>query len=384
MTDVYTPYETGLRALLARLGPNHPRYDDALVYQQRLTENVAAARRYGDTEARRAGRAEIVDRLNALAQQALGLSYNALCQSAHDDDERHRAAPPLGEAAPVTQVNTGGGAYVAGNVVVQGGDFVGRDKLAEPRRPAPAARPTVPAEGEPLALLAAALEARRLLLVWADVPFPPQERPTGPAALVINRWREAASRLPGTPFDFAHGRPWPLTGLPPLTILSLDPGDRLERAFRYGGEPLDVVCTRADLPARERHTLLKLAGDLKSRTGLLLAWDDVRQASDHPDKAHLLREAGRVAQDGAVLALAPSPDDAVARMWRELVAPAVRGARHHVALGPAGFAWPEPLTRLDGEVEEVLSALAHMVPPPPLEAAEDGASELDSSCERPK
>jgi len=76
--DVYTPYEAGLRALLARLGSGHARYTEALTYQQRLTENVAAARRYGDTETRRAERSEIVDRLNALAMEALGVSYSAL------------------------------------------------------------------------------------------------------------------------------------------------------------------------------------------------------------------------------------------------------------------------------------------------------------------
>jgi hypothetical protein len=282
-------------------------------------------------------------------------------------------AEPAGAAKPpvIHQVNTGGAAYIGGNVVLHGGDFVSRDKHVgqDPASAERSVRPAVPSEGEPLALLAAALEARRLLLIWADVPFPPQERLSDPPALVINRWREAASGLPGTPFDFAHGRPWPLTGLPPLTILSLDPSDRLERAFRYAGVPLEVVCTQAAVPARERHTLLKLGGDLDGRTGLLLDWGDVRQASDGPDKAHLLREARRVAQHGAVLALAPSPDEALARMWRELVAPAARRAKHRFVLGPAGFGWPEPLTRLEGEVGEVLSALADRVVPPPLEDA---------------
>ncbi len=307
---------------------------------------------------------------------------------------------PAPQPPVIHQVNTGGAAYIGGNVVLHGGDFVSGDQTkartssAMESRPTssgsvgqsatesrstlpgdvgqvsiPADRPAVPSEGEPLALLAATLEARRLLLVWAAVPFPPQERLSDPPALVINRWQEAASGLPGTPFDFAHGRPWPLTGLPPLSILSLDPSDRLERAFRYAGTPLEVVCTQADVPARERHTLLKLGGDLDGRTGLLLDWGDVRQASEDPDKAHLLRGGRRVARDGAVLALVPSPDDAVARMWRELVDPAVRGAKHHFVLGPAGFAWPEPLTRLEGEVEEVLSALADAAIPPPLEDA---------------
>ena len=121
MTDVYTPYETGLRALLERLGRDHARYDDALTYQQRLTENLAASRRYGDTEGRRAERAEIVDRLNALALDTLRVSYSALCRSEEE----------ASEVTPTTRVDTGGGAYVAGNVTVQGGDFVGRDQCCQ-------------------------------------------------------------------------------------------------------------------------------------------------------------------------------------------------------------------------------------------------------------
>ena len=389
MSDVYTPYETGLRALLERLGHDHVRYDEALVYQQRLTENIKAARRYGDTETRRAERAEIVDRLNGLALDSLGVSYSSLCRS---EEGAQDTAPPLGEAT--TRIDTGGGAYVAGNVTVQGGDFVGQDqtntkstKNEVGRVSIPAdyyPRPTVPTEGQPLALIAAALEARRLLLVWADVLFPPEERPTAPAALLIDRWQEAAASLPGTPFDFAHGEPWPLTGLPPLIILSMDPSDRLERAFRYAGVPLNVVRARKDVPARAQHNLLKLGGDLYSRTGLLLTWDAVREASSDPDKVHMLREARRAAstssargaRDGVVLALAPSPDDALARLWRELVGPALRGAAHQFVLGPAGFNWPESLTRLDGEAEEVLSALADVVVPPPLEPVDADTESL--------
>lgn len=79
LSDSYSLYETGLRQLLDRLGGGHPRYGEALVYQQRLAENMAGARRYGDTETRRAERAEIVGHLNELALTALGMSFNELC-----------------------------------------------------------------------------------------------------------------------------------------------------------------------------------------------------------------------------------------------------------------------------------------------------------------
>jgi len=79
----YWPYEVGVRQLLNRMKTlNHPDYRDALVYQQRLTENIAKARLYGDTDTRQAERSEVIDRLNGLALTALGVSFNDLCDQA--------------------------------------------------------------------------------------------------------------------------------------------------------------------------------------------------------------------------------------------------------------------------------------------------------------
>ena len=138
-----------------------------------------------------------------------------------------------------------------------------------------------PSPEESLMLFATALRQRRFLLVWADVPFPPEERPPRNPAQTINRWQEAALALPPSPFDFFHGRPWPLAQLPPLPILSLDPTDRLESAFRYAGVPLHTVRTRRDLPRPDQHNLFKLGGDLAARTGLFLSWEDVVTAVSH-------------------------------------------------------------------------------------------------------
>jgi len=79
MSDVFTAYETGLTRLLERMDKEHPRYSEALTLQSRLLENIIQARRYGDTETRRAERAQIVDTLNLLALQALGIDFNGLC-----------------------------------------------------------------------------------------------------------------------------------------------------------------------------------------------------------------------------------------------------------------------------------------------------------------
>lgn len=79
--DIYTTYETGLSKLLARIGQNHPRYSEALVYQQRLFESIAQARRYGDTETTRAERARVIDRLNEVSVSVLGTAFNELCNT---------------------------------------------------------------------------------------------------------------------------------------------------------------------------------------------------------------------------------------------------------------------------------------------------------------
>jgi tetratricopeptide (TPR) repeat protein len=75
--DIY--YETGLLQLLERIGQEHPSYQEALVYQQRLHDNFALSRLYGDTETLRAERSKIVDGLNRLALSTLGISFNELC-----------------------------------------------------------------------------------------------------------------------------------------------------------------------------------------------------------------------------------------------------------------------------------------------------------------
>jgi hypothetical protein len=76
--DIYTAYETGLGQLLRRLGQDHPRYSQALVYQQRLLENISQSRRYGDIVTLQAERSEIIAGLNALALSQLGTSFNEL------------------------------------------------------------------------------------------------------------------------------------------------------------------------------------------------------------------------------------------------------------------------------------------------------------------
>lgn len=77
--DLFSAYELGVERLLAQMGASHARYGEALVYQQRLLENIGRARRFGDTNLRQADRAEIIEQLNGAALAVLGISFNKLC-----------------------------------------------------------------------------------------------------------------------------------------------------------------------------------------------------------------------------------------------------------------------------------------------------------------
>lgn len=77
--DNFSRYEIGLSKFEARLEETRPYYGNFLAYEQRLIENIMSARRYGDTEARRSERSEIINHLNELALFAFGLSFNKLC-----------------------------------------------------------------------------------------------------------------------------------------------------------------------------------------------------------------------------------------------------------------------------------------------------------------
>jgi len=103
VADIFTPDEKGLASLLEKLGPQHPRLSEAHTYQYRLTEIIASTRRYGDTEQRRANRAEIVDHLNQLALETIGLAFHELCLTdispTHNDflDSLQFVTVPAGE-----------------------------------------------------------------------------------------------------------------------------------------------------------------------------------------------------------------------------------------------------------------------------------------------
>lgn len=101
--DVYASYEHGLRQLLHQLGRSHPQFTTALSFEQRLRENIAVARQNGDTEQRRAERAEIVARLNELALATLEMSFNELCHGSDTSPAAPAHVPnPFGQTGRIT------------------------------------------------------------------------------------------------------------------------------------------------------------------------------------------------------------------------------------------------------------------------------------------
>lgn len=78
MGKVWRQYSHGLSQLLGKLGQDHPSYTEAWILQQRLLENLARARLYGDTDTTRAERTQILGGLDRLALAAVGVKFSAL------------------------------------------------------------------------------------------------------------------------------------------------------------------------------------------------------------------------------------------------------------------------------------------------------------------
>ena len=131
MTDVFSSYEQGLKTLLERLGQDHPRYTEALTFQSRLLENMAQARRYGDTETRRAERAQIVDGLNRLALETGGPDFNELCEPKPKAGPRRRRTPPATTIAREPECAEGSARSVL--TALPPCPFIAGPKITDPR-----------------------------------------------------------------------------------------------------------------------------------------------------------------------------------------------------------------------------------------------------------
>jgi len=214
-----------------------------------------------------------------------------------------------------------------------------------------------------------ALQNQRLLIVWGDVPFELPPRVMGERAVMINRLLNEAAKLPALRIR--------LSVTLPLPILSFDPADRIEREFQANDRALRVMKSSQDLPARQQHTLIKLAGDLNSRTGLVLSREEVQHLSGDEDKRYLLDLVRQIVEGGAVIivkdlggasAKPPRPDDDF-RAWWSIIRPAF-GATPIFAAGEPSTVWPEGVTYL-GSVQDVVNAAFASIkaPIPKMESA---------------
>lgn len=100
--NIFARYRNGLR-LLEDATRNHEAHASAFsVHQQRLLENLDETEQYGNNDRRQSDRAEIIDRLNALARKVLGKSFNALCGILSVADAQQRLAEmPAGADDPL-------------------------------------------------------------------------------------------------------------------------------------------------------------------------------------------------------------------------------------------------------------------------------------------
>lgn len=149
MSDPVGADEIGMQRLLAHLSPAHPRYAEALTYQQRLYENLAKARQYGDTPTLQHDRAVIVAAANALAQDTDGPML-APAPSVHTQAMR----PVLGVLGDPRHIRTDGGDYAEQSMDKRQGTFY---ETHHHYRDAPAQPPTDRAQrvrGDLLAQLA--------------------------------------------------------------------------------------------------------------------------------------------------------------------------------------------------------------------------------------
>jgi hypothetical protein len=196
----------------------------------------------------------------------------------------------------------------------------------------------------------------RLLVLWGALPFPL-------AARVRAGQRKQALAGLAEPNELPAGWAQGLPGLPSLPILSLDASERVEGAFAAAEAPLQVVGSRQDVPVQGQHSLFKLAGDLAARRGVVLSRAEVRELRSDAGKRHLLDEARRIAEGGAVLLLGCDAADGDFRAWWAALAPALRGASFF-AVGEPAAPWPEGVVCLGPDLAAVGDALRAVRPAP--------------------
>jgi hypothetical protein len=200
-----------------------------------------------------------------------------------------------------------------------------------------------------------ALQHQRLLVVWGEAPFELPARVTGERVMLVNRLIAEAAKLP--PISVK------LSMTPPLPILSFDPTDRIEREF--GGRSLRVIKSAQDVPHPRVHNLIRLTGDLTSRTGLILSREEVQCLSGAEDKRYLLDLVRSITEhDSAIMLIGGDPANADFKLWWSIIHP-LFGSAPIFAAGDPATDWPEGVTYLGSVQDVVNAAFANVKASPP-------------------
>ncbi len=78
MSTEFVKHQIGIKNLLDTLGKEHPRYLDAVNFQNQLLDNIHAVEAYGDNENYRSTRNRIKHQIDQIALQTIGKTFNEL------------------------------------------------------------------------------------------------------------------------------------------------------------------------------------------------------------------------------------------------------------------------------------------------------------------
>ena len=96
MSEPFSTYLNGLQHLIAHLKSchNHHDYNAALIFQQRLTENIDKATLHGDTEQLSHDRSTIINHLNDITERTHSISFLEYCKPTSQLSQSARSLQP--------------------------------------------------------------------------------------------------------------------------------------------------------------------------------------------------------------------------------------------------------------------------------------------------
>ena len=196
-----------------------------------------------------------------------------------------------------------------------------------------------------------AYQQNKLLVLWGQSPVSLSVHSPPNRLAVIQQW---AATMPESSLE---NHPFQWSQLPPLPILSLDPTAALEQHFKQAAVELHIVKNRHDVvTAAHRYNLIKLAGDLPSRAGLILSQAEINQLRQDATKRHLLTEARRIGENGVLLLLGGAPENTDFQTWWRVLAPMFENSTV-LTLSHLNQATPANATRLDISFETLCATL---------------------------